>query len=230
MDTTALGENDSEQAPPMAPLSSHREPPTTKRGARTRASLVKAARKVFERDGYLDARLADITKEAQCAAGSFYTYFTNKEEVLAAVLLEAQEDMLHPGMGRVEGADDPYAVLEASNRAYLEAYRRNAKLMALLEQVAQVEPEFREFRSRRTDAFIRRNARGIADLQARGVADREIDPMMASRALSGMVSVMAYSAFVLDEKQGEGTPAEFEELVSTVTRLWANALRFPGHA
>jgi hypothetical protein len=121
-------------------------------------------------------------------------------------------------------------VLEASNRAYLEAYRRNAKLMALLEQVAQVEPEFREFRSRRTDAFIRRNARGIADLQARGVADREIDPMMASRALSGMVSVMAYSAFVLDEKQGEGTPAEFEELVSTVTRLWANALRFPGHA
>jgi AcrR family transcriptional regulator len=214
MDTTAPEEHYSEKAPPMAPLSSLRELPTTKRGARTRAALVKAARKVFERDGYLDTRLADIA---------------NKEEVLAAVLLEAQEDMMHPGMGRVQGTDEPYAVLEASNRAYLEAYKRNAKLMALLEQVAQVEPEFRRFRSRRADAFIHRNARGIADLQARGVADREVDPMMASRALSGMVSVMAYSAFVRGEGQEEGTPVDFEELVSTVTRLWANALRFPGH-
>jgi AcrR family transcriptional regulator len=229
METTGPEEIDGEQAPPMAPLSHLREPPTTKRGARTRAALVKAARKVFERDGYLDTRLTDITKEARCAAGSFYTYFANKEEVLAAVLLEAQEDMMHPGMGRVRGTDDPYAVLEASNRAYLEAYRRNAKLMGLLEQVAQVEPEFREFRSRRADAFIRRNARGIAELQARGVADREVDPVMASRALSGMVSVMAYNAFVLGEREGGGTPADFEELVSTVTRLWANALRFPGH-
>jgi hypothetical protein len=99
--------------------------------------------------------------------------------------------------------------------------------MALLEQVAQVEPEFREFRSRRADAFIRRNARGIADLQARGVADREVDPIMASRALSGMVSVMAYNAFVLGEHQGPAAPVDFDALVSTVTRLWANALRFP---
>jgi hypothetical protein len=92
-----------------------------------------------------------------------------------------------------------------------------------------VEPEFREFRSRRADAFIRRNARGIADLQARDVADRGVDPMMASRALSGMVSVLAYNAFVVGERQEEGAPVDFEELVSTVTRLWANALRFPGH-
>ncbi|MEU9480352.1 TetR/AcrR family transcriptional regulator [Streptomyces sp. NPDC048191] len=229
MNSTSPEETDGEKAPPMAPLSHLREPPTTKRGARTRAALVKAARTVFERDGYLDTRLTDITKEARCAAGSFYTYFANKEEVLAAVLLEAQEDMMHPGMGRVQDADDPRAVLEASNRAYLEAYKRNAKLMALLEQVAQVEPEFRDFRSRRADAFIRRNARGIADLQARGVADRGVDPMMASRALSGMVSVMAYNAFVLGERQEDGPRVDFEELVSTVTRLWANALRFPGH-
>ncbi|MEU6775193.1 TetR/AcrR family transcriptional regulator [Streptomyces sp. NPDC046759] len=229
MDSTSPQEGPGEEAPPMAPPSHLREPPTTTRGARTRGALMKAARKVFERDGYLDTRLTDITKEAQCAAGSFYTYFANKEEVLAAVLLEAQEDMLHPGIGRVRDTDDPYAVLEAGNRAYLEAYKRNARLMALLEQVAQVEPEFREFRSRRADAFIRRNARGIADLQARGVADREVDPMLASRALSGMVSVMAYHAFVLGERQEQGSVVDFEELVSTVTRLWANALRFPGH-
>lgn len=134
---------------------------------------------------------------------------------------------MHPGMDRVLGADDPYAVLEASNRAYLEAYKRNAKLMGLLEQVAHVDPEFRKFRTRRADAFIRRNARGIADLQARGIADPEVDSMMASRALSSMVSRLAYSVFTLGEGADRERPLDVEDLVFTVTRLWANALRFP---
>lgn len=202
-----------------------RQLPATVRGARTRAALIAAARKVFERDGYLDAKLTDIAKVAGCATGSFYTYFTNKEEIFAAVLDQAQQDMMHPGMGRVSDSDDPYAVLEASNRAYLEAYRRNAKLMGLLEQVAQIDPGFRAFRARRADAFIARNAAGIADLQERGIAAAGIDPMLASRALSGMVSRLAYSIFVGGEMP-EGSGADFEAVVDTVTRLWANALQF----
>lgn len=200
--------------------------PATVRGARTRAGLIAAARQVFERDGYLDAKLTDITKTARCATGSFYTYFAGKDEIFAAVLEQAQQDMMHPGMGRVSEADDPYAVLEASNRAYLEAYRRNAKLMGLLEQVAQVDTTFRAFRSQRADAFIQRNAAGIAELQDRRIADPHVDPLLASRALSGMVSRLAYSAFVLDEVADDGE-VDFEVLVGTVTRLWANALRFP---
>ncbi len=101
---------------PVAPPALLRDRPTTERGTRTRAALIAAARKVFERSGYLDARLIDIAKEAGCATGSFYTYFANKEEVFAAVLEVARDDMMHPGMGRV-ATDDPYAVLEASNRA-----------------------------------------------------------------------------------------------------------------
>ncbi|ORV50851.1 TetR family transcriptional regulator [Mycolicibacter engbaekii] len=202
-----------------------RQLPATVRGARTRAALVAAARKVFERDGYLDAKLIDITKAAGCATGSFYTYFANKEEIFAAVLEQTQQDMMHPGMGRVSDSDDPYAVLEASNRAYLEAYRRNAQLMGLLEQVAQIDPKFRAFRARRADAFIARNAAGIADLQARGIAGADVDPLLASRALSGMVSRLAYATFV-GEDGAEGAGADFEALVATVTRLWANALQF----
>ncbi|MEB3030854.1 TetR/AcrR family transcriptional regulator [[Mycobacterium] nativiensis] len=202
-----------------------RQLPATVRGARTRAALVAAARKVFERDGYLDAKLTDIAKVAGCATGSFYTYFTNKEEIFAAVLDQAQQDMMHPGMGRVRGSDDPFAALQASNRAYLEAYRRNAKLMGLLEQVAQVDPKFRAFRARRAQAFIQRNAAGIADLQERGIAAADVDPLLASQALSGMVSRLAYGIFVGGEASDDSGP-DFETVVDTVTRLWANALQF----
>jgi AcrR family transcriptional regulator len=196
-----------------------REPPRTARGARTRAGLVTAARTVFERDGYLNARLTDITAEANCSTGSFYTYFTNKEEIFAAVLEQAQEEMLHPHVRQVTDTEDPLAVIEASNRAYLTAYERNAKLMRLLEQVATIDDDVRDLRRRRGAAFAERNARSIRDLQARGLADPDLDPVIAARALSAMVGRMANAVYVL------GDHVEFEELVQTLTRLWANALR-----
>jgi len=198
-----------------------RAPPATTRGARTRKSLVDAARVVFERDGYLGSRLTDITAEANCSTGSFYTYFDNKEEIFAAVLDAAKEDMMHPGMDRVDATDDPYALIEASNRSYFEAYGRNAKLMGLLEQVASIDPQFREVRRRRSAEFIDRNARGIANLQQQGIADAELDPLMASRALSAMVSRLAFYTYVLEEK------GSLDDLVFTSTRIWCNALCIP---
>lgn len=198
-----------------------REPPRTQRGERTRAKLVAAARTVFERDGYLDARLSDITTEAGTAAGSFYTYFTNKEEVFAAVLQEAEDEMLHPHVAQMTDSDDPVAIIEASNRAYLTSYQRNAKLMRLLDQVAAIDDNFLQIRRRRSDAFIKRNARSIRDLQIRGLADPELDPLLAASALSSLVSRTAFATFAL------GDNWELEELVTTLTRLWANALRLP---
>lgn len=227
MHAEAAGAAEDFTAPSLASAELLRSPPATPRGARTRAALVAAARTVFERSGYLDARLSDITKLANCSSGTFYTYFDGKEQIFAAVMEAAQEEMLHPGMGRVGGGDDPRAVLEAGNRAYLEAYGRNAELMRLLEQVAHVDPAFRELRQARAEAFIRRNARGIAELQKRGVADTDIDPVLASRALSGMVSRLAYSFFVDgDCVQEDGAPPDFDGLVAAVTRLWAAALCF----
>jgi len=155
MANIAAGDDHADAPPSMVRPSLLREPPATERGLRTRAALVAAARKVFERDGYLDARLIDITRAANCSSGTLYTYFSGKEEVFAAVLEVAQEDMLHPGMPHVASDDDPAAVIEASNRAYLKAYKRNSKLMGLLEQVANIDPEFRELRTSRSSGATR---------------------------------------------------------------------------
>ena len=53
---------------------------------------------MFERDGFLEARITDIAARAGVAAGSFYTYFTSKEEAFAAVIEELSEEMLHPAL------------------------------------------------------------------------------------------------------------------------------------
>jgi AcrR family transcriptional regulator len=193
--------------------------PRTRRGAETREALVKAARQVFERDGFLDAKIADIAKAAGTATGSFYTYFSGKQEVFSAVMDDVSEEMLHPRMGDEGAEDDVVAGIERANRGYLDAYRRNAGLMALLEQVSTINEDFRELRRRRNSAFIKRNARSIERLQAAGRADPDLDPMIAARGLTGMVSRLAYQAFILNERM------PFEKLVVTSTRLWVNALQ-----
>jgi len=201
--------------------STGREPPRSARGARTRAKLVAAARTVFERDGYLDSRVADISAEADTATGSFYTYFDSKEEIFAAVLAELQDDMLHQHIQDVVDNDDPAAVIEASNRAYLMVYERNAKLMRLLEQVSTIDEGFRDLRRKRAQAFAERNAHSIRTLQARGLADPDLDPMLTATALSSMVSRVAYINYVL------GDDWKLDELVEELTRLWINALGIP---
>src|ERR1051326_9072174 len=106
----------------------------TPRAARTREALVRAAREVFERDGFVDARIVDIAAAAGVATGSFYTYFDDKQAAFAAILAEVREEMSTPRVSEGRPGDDaPVAAIEAANRAYLEAYRRNAKLMALME-------------------------------------------------------------------------------------------------
>ena len=197
-------------------------PPVSARGARTREALVNAAREVFERDGFLDARITDIAATAGVAAGSFYTYFQRKEDVFAAVMERVNEEMLHPRLRGIADRDDPVAVIEATNRSYLAAYRRNAKLMALMEQVAQIDEDFRRIRLRRVRSFIERNAHAIEQLQQRGLADPELDPQVAAQALSAMVGRMAYFRYV----QGFGN-ASVDTLAKTLTRLWAGALGIP---
>lgn len=199
--------------------------PVSERGNRTRRDLVKAARRVFERDGFLDARITDITAEAGVASGTFYTYFRRKEDAFAAVVDELNEAMLHPRLRDVADRDDPVAVIEAANRAYLLAYRRNAKVMGLMEQVALIDPGFRRLRLRRARAFTTRNARALKQLQDRGLADQNLDPRLVATALSAMVSRIAYLRYV----QGLGSES-LETLVRTLTELWAGALgiRPPG--
>jgi AcrR family transcriptional regulator len=204
-------------------------PPVSARGVRTREALINAARTVFERDGFLDARITDIAATAGVASGSFYTYFRSKEDVFAAVIERVNEEMLHPRLREFADRDDPISMIEATNRSYLAAYRRNAKLMALMEQVAQIDEDFRRVRLRRVRSFTDRNAKAIEQLQARGVADPDLDPVLAAQALSAMVGRMAYFRYV----QGLGN-ASVDSLARTLTRLWAGALGIPvarnGHA
>lgn len=176
---------------------------------------------MFERDGLLDARIADIAAEAGMATGSFYTYFKDKDDVFAAVMDAVRDEMFESHARGDHDGDTVRDVIEATNRAYLTSFKRNARLMALLNHAALIDPRYEKMLFDR-ESFVERNARFITRLQKEGHADQSLDAREASRALSAMTARLAFMTFVHGQR-----PRSFEVLVETVTSLWVNGLRIP---
>lgn len=191
--------------------------PPTERGRRTRELLVRVARVVFERDGYLGTRVTDITAEAHVAVGTFYTYFSSKQDIFQAVVADVGDEVYAAGATTVVDRD-PVRVIDQANRQFLRFYRDNTDLMAIVEQVAIINPEFRETRRLLRDRMVQRIERSIRRLQAAGTADPSLDPHCAASALASMVSNFAYAWLVL------GEPFEEDVAATTLTRLWVQSI------
>lgn len=193
------------------------------KGQRTRAHLVTAAREVFAEQGYFNSRLSDITERVGCSTGTLYTYFRNREDILAAVIEEAQQTVLRAAL-TTDADIDPVERIHRANRDYIESYCENADLMAVMEQVSHVDPSIKQVRTQRSNAFIERNARSIAKLQTQGVVDASLDPKLVSQALSSMVSRLCYHLYVDEKDPTYVTDEGRAELIRTVSVLWVDAL------
>jgi AcrR family transcriptional regulator len=167
--------------------------------------VVQAARKVFEKKGYLPARVADIARSARVAHGTFYTYFSSKEDVFReiAVRLDAERSRQR---SRSPGAHEtPEQRVARANRGYFQFYKQNATILGVLEQVSSYHGEFRELRSEMRRDIYARSARAIGRLQEQGLVSADLDPRHTAAALGAMVDHFCYLWLVLGESFDEET-------------------------
>jgi AcrR family transcriptional regulator len=62
------------------------ESPIMRKGAKTRAHLIKCAIAVFSRKGVDGAAISEITQEADVANGTYYNHFRDKAEIVSATV------------------------------------------------------------------------------------------------------------------------------------------------
>jgi AcrR family transcriptional regulator len=202
--------------------------PSTERGRRMRARLLAAAREVFERDGFLEARVTDIAAAAGVAHGSFYTYFRSKTEVFRA-LVAGTMDELYASLGAGASGADPgddrprNAVerVDRANRSFVAMYRENTALMALFEQVTTFDPEVRALRQAARERMVGRVRHSIEQLQDEGLVAADLDAEYSAHALVAMVNGLVHYWLVL------GRDFDEERLVTTMTDLWVRSLGLP---
>jgi len=199
-------------------------PPRSRKGVQTRARLVEAGKVVFERDGFLEARVSDIAQEAGLSHGSYYHYFDSKEQLFREVA-RLQEARLtappddEPAAAAGTDARTPVERIRRANRRYLERYRDEARIMGVIEQVSRYDDHVNAVRMDRMKHFAERSERAIRSWQDAGLVDPEVDPVIAADALGAMTARFAEMWLV----QGYRT-YDFDDAVDALTRLWANAL------
>jgi AcrR family transcriptional regulator len=196
--------------------------PRSRKGAETRARLVSAAKEIFERDGFLDARISDIAERAGLSHGSFYHYFESKEEVFREVAAEVDERLSAP-LGSVildsSSGASPYERIHEAIRRHLQSYREEARIMGVIEQVARFDQQVGASRFERHKKYLMEVADSIRSLQRRGLVDDGLDPVIAAAGLGAMTYRFPEAWFV----QGL-IDCDFDEGAEQLTQLFVRAL------
>lgn len=119
-------------------------------GIPTRARLLRAAEELFAERGYHGTQVTDVTERARSGVGTFYRYFTDKEEVLRALLEEFFERVRAELVRLREGIErkPPLAQVEVIRGTFAliltELARRPAITMILLRGGYGVSPRVNE--------------------------------------------------------------------------------------
>jgi AcrR family transcriptional regulator len=188
------------------------------RREQTPKRLVAAARIVFERDGFYNARLADVSVEADVAAGTLYNYYRSKHELFRAVFQDVAHELTAITPGHVGGQRDPVRRLEEVNRGYVRAFRSNARMMSLLYQAAETDAEIRALGEAVQQHLQGRAEAAIARWQQAGLVYADLDPVYTAHALTFMVErvSMAWVAGRVDYDE--------DVMVETINQIWVRAL------
>ncbi len=104
-------------------------------------------------------------------------------------------------------------------RAHLEAYRDEARIMGVIEQVSRFDPQVTAMRFEGHVKNRKEVAASIRNLQEHGLADARLDPTIAAAALGSMTYRFPEMWFV----QGL-LDCDFDEGVEQLTLLFVRAL------
>jgi AcrR family transcriptional regulator len=196
--------------------------PRSTKGVRTRERLVEAAKEIFEEHGFLSARISDIAERAGQSHGSFYYYFDSKEEIFREVAASVDKHLFAP-LDEVILAEmvlPSHQRVREAMRRHLESFRKEARMLSLIEHVSRFDAEVNALRLARHKAFTVRVAEIIRRLQRRKLADTKLDPEITAAALGALTHRFAEMWFVHG-----AVDCSMKDGVEQLSRLFVNAVK-----
>jgi AcrR family transcriptional regulator len=188
---------------------------------RARQRLIDAAKEVFEEHGFSEARVADIAKRAGQSHGTYYHYFDSKEAVFREVAARIDEQLFAPMKDVILAPSrlPPQLRVREAMRRHFKSYRREARILGLIEHVASFDAEVHAMRRARHQRYAEQVAGSIRQLQRHKLADPELDPVVTAAALGALTDRFAEIWLV----QG-AIDCTLEHAIEQVAQLLENAL------
>ena len=96
-----------------------------------RQTMLSAAERVFVRNGFRDATIAEIAREAEFAVGTFYNFFKSKDDLYAQVLDGIVREFVAEFERDVQQRDDPVDALSALIDLRMRVFDRHREFFRL---------------------------------------------------------------------------------------------------
>ncbi|WP_348727847.1 TetR/AcrR family transcriptional regulator [uncultured Mycolicibacterium sp.] len=192
------------------------------KGRQTREAIAQAARTLFAERGFHGTTLSDITSAAGRSPAVFYRYYTDKEDLLAALAESFLHDVVTPSGLRLAlptSADDD-AFFTTVVSGYWTMFTQNigimiavAQLAATQSRFAEVQNEFRRFGMDIIAASVRR-------AQEQGYGG-ELNPEWTAAAIA-----LLFENFttVVAGNSELGLNIDDENAIATLSRIWKKTL------
>lgn len=188
--------------------------PVTPRGQRTRQKLLKAAEAVFGDKGYERASIADLTRKASVALGTFYVYFPDKQSIFVEVVDELGARLRRLIAESTASCATRLEVEREGLRAFFQFVRQHPNLYRVVRQAEFVDADcYRRY----YDRFAKGYVRGLTQAMDAGEV-RRMDPEALAYCLMGIGDFLGMRWVLWEEDPG------LERVLDTAMTLLAHGL------
>jgi AcrR family transcriptional regulator len=156
------------------------------RAEATRRRLLEAAEEVIAEQGFFRASIAEITRRAGVAQGTFYLYFKAKEDIFRELVLQMSHDLRAELQQAVAHIVDRRDAERVGLETFLRFVLRRRNLYTVMRECEFVDPELhRKYYERLAEGYVR----GLRQGMARGQI-RQLHPEAVAYALMGAVQMV----------------------------------------
>ncbi len=185
-----------------------------------RTKILKAAVQVFAKKGFYNAKVAEIAKRANVAAGTIYLYFKNKDEILISIFEEEMENIIAEINQSVITEKNSLKKLETFIHKHLEFVRKKPALAQVFQvELRQSNKFIKEYTGSKLKEYLDMLGRIVEEGQKAGTMRDDLHPGLVKRAVFGALDEIA-THWVL-AKNGK---VDLEESAHQVSGLFKHAL------
>src|SRR5687767_9346069 len=157
-----------------------------------REAILRAATRVFARNGYFNSKVADIAAAAGVADGTVYLYFKSKEEILHSIFDRSVDQAVADARKQLENIDDPREKLRRIAWLHLERLGADRDLAVVFQVELRGSTKFmEEFSAAGFAEYLGLIRVTFEEGQAAGVFRPELNSKVMAKILFGALDEMA---------------------------------------
>ena len=177
-----------------------------------REAILRAAVRVFARNGFFNSKVADIAGEAGIADGTVYLYFKSKDEILHSIFDQAMEIFISEGRRELATLERPEDKLRRIAEMHLERLGADRDLAVVFQIELRGSVKFmQEFSAAGFADYLDIIRQTIEEGQKAGIFRGDIKPIVASKILYGSLDEMVTN-WILSKKRYALEPMASEVL------------------